>query len=194
MSWFSSKDTSGQQNFFPVTSTLAGYGALTEKDTEWACSTSRGFQTETYTFYSVLGDGSLLISQVIWSFLGVRFIPATTQMTFKLYNPHTKAMVWKSVNVGGFKHNGRSCKSDSFEIKHSVSPSSEEKYEITASLDKSVQLSVTFTRPAEAPGFKYGEGPMGGISTFGTAQEEGKRDGFAVQWVSTCPFSRGYSR
>jgi hypothetical protein len=60
-------------------------------------------------------------------------------------------------------------------------PTSEEKYEITANLDKAVQVSVTFTRPADAPGFKFGEGPQGGISTFGTAQEEGKRDGFVVQ-------------
>lgn len=41
-------------------------------------------------------------------------IPATAQMTFKYYNPHTKQAVWKSVNVGNFKHEGKSCKSDQF--------------------------------------------------------------------------------
>jgi hypothetical protein len=42
------------------------------------------------------------------------FVPATAQMTFKHYKPDTKAMAWKSVSVGGFKPNGRGCKSDSF--------------------------------------------------------------------------------
>lgn len=41
-------------------------------------------------------------------------IPATAQMTFKYYNPTTKEQVWKSVNVGSFKHEGKSCKSDHF--------------------------------------------------------------------------------
>lgn len=44
----------------------------------------------------------------------VFLIPATTQMTFKLYNPHTKKTSWKSVNVNGFKHDGCSSKSDAF--------------------------------------------------------------------------------
>lgn len=52
--------------------------------------------------------------QVIWSYLGVFLIPATAQMTFKLYNPTTKTTTWKSVNVSNFKHDGRNCKSDSF--------------------------------------------------------------------------------
>ena len=51
---------------------------------------------------------------------------------------------------------------------------------ITANLDNTVQISATFTKPSSAPGFKYGEGPSGGISTFGTGIEEAKRDGFVV--------------
>jgi hypothetical protein len=37
------------------------------------------------------------------------------------------------------------------------------------------------TRPAEARGFKIGEGPNGGMSFFGT--DPNKRDGFVVQSV-----------
>lgn len=41
-------------------------------------------------------------------------VPATTQMTFKIYNPKTKKLTWKSVNVSNFKTDGRSSKSDAF--------------------------------------------------------------------------------
>jgi hypothetical protein len=41
---------------------------------QWACATNRGFQTETQIWYSVLADGSLLLLQVIWSFIGYAFI------------------------------------------------------------------------------------------------------------------------
>lgn len=66
------------------------------------------------------------------------------------------------------------------EVKHSGSPTTEEKYAITANLDNSVQISVTFTRPASAPGFKLGQGEQGGFSFFGAHPEEGKRDGLVV--------------
>lgn len=66
------------------------------------------------------------------------------------------------------------------EIKHTGTPSGEEKYAITANLDNSVQISVTFTKPASAPGFKLGQGENGGFSFFGTSTEEGKRDGLVV--------------
>jgi len=72
--------------------------------------------------------------QVIWSYAGlvsfemcgnkssaddsIMFIPATAQMTFKHYQPKTKEMSWKSVSVGGFKPNGRGCKSDQFVCLH----------------------------------------------------------------------------
>lgn len=72
--------------------------------------------------------------QVIWSYPGlvesrspsdqpvlwsanddrIMFVPATAQMTFKHYQPKFQDMSWKSVSVGGFKPNGRGCKSDSF--------------------------------------------------------------------------------
>jgi hypothetical protein len=39
---------------------------------------------------------------------------------------------------------------------------------------------VTFTKPASAPGFKFGNGDKGGYSIFGTSTEDGKRDGFAI--------------
>ncbi len=69
------------------------------------------------------------------------------------------------------------------EVKHSGSPTTEESYTITASLDKTVQISVTFTKPANAPGFKFGAGENGGMSTFGKEQADGKRDGYVVQYV-----------
>lgn len=63
------------------------------------------------------------------------------------------------------------------EIKHSGSPTGEEQYVVTANLDKSVQISATFKRPADAPGFKYGQGEKGGYSYFG----KDKKDGLVVQ-------------
>ena len=54
-------------------------------------------------------------------------------------------------------------------------------YDVSAVLDKTVSVTVTFTKPADAPGFKLGDGPQGGISTFGKEKEDGKRDGFVVQ-------------
>lgn len=46
--------------------------------------------------------------------LSVFLVPATTQMTFKHYNPHTKKAVWKSVNTSALKTDGRSSKTDAF--------------------------------------------------------------------------------
>ncbi|ORY32787.1 oxidative stress survival, Svf1-like protein [Naematelia encephala] len=181
MSWFSSKSNeTPAQNFFPITSYSSGFGELSDTDTAWACTSNRGFQTETQIWYSILEDGSVLMVQIIWSYLGLFVIPATNQMTFKLYNPKTKKSVWKSINASGFKPNGRSSKSDQYEIKHTGTSKTEEKYDITASLDKHVQLSITVTKPASAPGFKFGQGKDGGISTFGQDREDGKRDGFVV--------------
>ncbi len=73
------------------------------------------------------------------------------------------------------------------EIKQSGSPSGAEAYHITATLDKTTQISVTFDRPADAPGFKYGAGPDGGFSVFGADRAEGKRDGVVVQCVAVAP-------
>lgn len=38
--------------------------------TQWMCISNKGFQTETQVWYSILPDGSFLMVQVIWSFLG----------------------------------------------------------------------------------------------------------------------------
>lgn len=191
MSWFSSSKTASSSsstagnaegtNFWPVTSLTSGFGQLSEKDTAWACTTNKGFQTETQTWYSVLEDGSSLMCQVIWSCIGVFLVPSTTQFTFKLYNPHTKKTLWKSINATGFTVNekdGRSCKTNEFEIKHtgSSSPGSSETYTIHANLDKTTQISIVYLRPESAPGFKYGAGEEGGYSRFG--KERG--DGFVI--------------
>ena len=67
------------------------------------------------------------------------------------------------------------------EIRHEGSATGAESYSITANLDKTVQISIKFDRPANAPGFKFGEGEAGGFSTFGKDREDGKRDGLVVQ-------------
>ncbi|OXH41948.1 survival factor 1 [Cryptococcus neoformans] len=183
MSWFGSNKSSsnshaGATNFWPATSYNTGFGELTESDTAWLNASNQGFQTETNVWYSVLEDGSLLMVQIIWSYLGIFLIPATTQMTFKHYNPTTKKAVWKSVHASNAKFDKQSCKSDLFEIRHSGSPAEGETYNITASLEKDVQITVEYTKPADAPGFKLGSGPDGGISTFG--KDKAKREGYVV--------------
>lgn len=67
------------------------------------------------------------------------------------------------------------------EVKHTGSPTTEESYRITANLDKTVQVDITFTRPADAPGFKLGKGPGGGVNVFGKDTAENKRDGMISQ-------------
>ncbi|KAI9639430.1 oxidative stress survival, Svf1-like protein [Dioszegia hungarica] len=180
MSFFGKKQSANAapevQNFHPVTSSLQGYGELSPEDTKWHCST-KGFGSETHTWYTILEDGCWIMVQIIWSYTGIFMIPATTQMTFKHYNPVTRVSSWKSVSVNGFKHDSHSCKSDTFEIKHTGSPTTEESYRITANLDKTVQIDIMFTRPADSPGFKLGKGPGGGVSVFGKDASESKRDG-----------------
>ncbi|WWD17189.1 hypothetical protein CI109_101627 [Kwoniella shandongensis] len=183
MSWFSSQSSNSAPQgptFFPVTSYKSGFGELTAQDTAWANTSNKGFQTETQVWYSILEDGSMLMVQVIWSYIGVFVIPATTQMTFKHYNPNTKKTTWRSINATGAKFNDRGVKSDQFEIRHAGTPTTEETYTVSASLDKTVQLNITYTRPSSAPGFKYGEGPEGGISSFGKDRSAEKRDGYVV--------------
>ncbi|KAK8864504.1 hypothetical protein IAR55_001754 [Kwoniella newhampshirensis] len=183
MSWFSSQSSNsapGGPTFFPVTSYNSGFGALTPEDTAWSNTSNKGFQTETQVWYTILEDGSMLMVQVIWSYIGLFLVPATTQMTFKHYNPKTGKTTWRSVNATGAKFHDRGCKSDQFEIRHAGTPTTEETYTISAHLDKTVQLNITYTRPSSAPGFKYGEGPEGGISTFGKDRTPEKRDGYVV--------------
>ncbi|WWC70096.1 uncharacterized protein I206_104043 [Kwoniella pini CBS 10737] len=182
MSWFSQSSTSSKDvpNFYPVTSYLSGFGELTSADTAWANTSNKGFQTETQIWYTILEDGTWVMVQLIWSYVGVFLIPATTQMTFKVYNPNTKKSTWRSINASGAKFDKQNLKTDQFEIKHTGSPKTEESYHITAKLDKNVTLDLTFTRPANAPGFKFGQGAQGGISTFGKDRTDSKRDGFVV--------------
>jgi hypothetical protein len=57
-------------NFVPPPTSGSLNGALTAKDTSWACETSKGFVTETQSFYSALSDGSWIMLQVIFSVTG----------------------------------------------------------------------------------------------------------------------------
>lgn len=194
MSWFSSSAPSGPAtiqdcNFWPVTALTSGFGHLSETDTAWALTTNNGFQTETQTWYSVLADGTLLLTQVIWSCIGVWMVPAQTQFTFKLHNPKTGETIWRSVNASNFtvdKNDARTCKASEFSITHSGSAKEgeSEKYHIKGTLDKEsgVILDVTFERLADAPGFKLGEGESGGYSRFGKSASPGMgKDGMVIQ-------------
>ncbi|KAJ9126416.1 hypothetical protein QFC24_002155 [Naganishia onofrii] len=193
MSWFSASSPTTPAsiqdcNFWPVTSLTSGHGTLTETDTAWALTTNKGFQTETQTWYAVLADGTLLLTQVIWSCIGVWMVPAQTQFTFKLHNPKTGETIWRSVNASNFtldKNDGRSCRATEFSITHSGSAKEGEgeKYHIKGTLDKEggVVIDLTFERLAEAPGFKLGQGDSGGFSRFGkSAEPGGGKDGFVI--------------
>ncbi|BEJ16373.1 hypothetical protein CspHIS471_0509780 [Cutaneotrichosporon sp. HIS471] len=194
MSWFGGSKSTKEDtapNFWPAPSYTKGYAVPTDKDTEWMCISNKGFQTETQVWYSILPDGSFLMVQVIWSFLGMFIIPATAQMTFKYYNPNTKQQVWKSVNVGNFKHEGKSCKSDHFNVQNAGSADGEETYTITANLDNQVQLDLVYTKPANALGFKYGQGEDGGYSIFGKEKPIDKREGFVFHRFHPMAWSKG---
>jgi hypothetical protein len=52
--------------------------------------------------------------QLIWNYTGVFLIPATTQITMKIYNPKTQKTIWRSLNASGFKPNGKSAKANEF--------------------------------------------------------------------------------
>ena len=156
------------------------FAELEPKDLEWTCAS--GFVTETYTWYTVLQDGSFATSQIIHSSLGTWASPMV-QMTFKYYNPNTNERIWKSLNSTTFKSEGankdkRSCKADEFSVDFSTDPDGNEKHSITANIDADVQLSYTFTRPAGAKGWKLGAGPKGGYSYFGA--DQAKPDGYVM--------------
>ncbi|THH01483.1 hypothetical protein EW026_g1253 [Hermanssonia centrifuga] len=159
-------------NFHPVSSRSPSdlFGELEPKDTEWTCP--GGFAVETQVFYNILEDGTSVMCQVIHSSLGVWY--PTIQFTCKIYNPNTKELTWKSVNVTNFVTpppglDKRSSRADEFSITHKSSPGSDipEKYTIKANLGPDLQLSLEITRSASAPGFKIGKGPKGGFSYFG---------------------------
>lgn len=42
---------------------------------------------------------------------------------------------------------------------------------------------MTYTKPANALGFKYGNGNEAGYSSFGKHPSAEKREGFVFQWV-----------
>lgn len=152
---------------------------------QWLCTSKEGFQAETQIWYTILNDGTFVMCQFVYSYLGIMFVPAQHQMTFKMYNPKTKKTVWKSINASKFEvgKDRRTCKANEFEIKHTGGPGADEEeiYTINATLDKTVQVAMTFKRPAGSPGFKYGDGPDGGYSVFGpNASHTGKRDGIVI--------------
>ncbi|KAI0342867.1 oxidative stress survival Svf1-like protein [Trametopsis cervina] len=160
-------------NFHPVSSGRPSselFAELTPTDTEWTCP--GGFAVETHTFYNVLEDGTSIMCQVIHSAVGVWY--PTIQFTSKIYNPNTKEMIWKSINVSNFVTpppglDRRSSKADQFSITHKSHPGSDtpESYTITANLGDDLQITLDVTRPASVPGFKIGKGPKGGFSYFG---------------------------
>jgi hypothetical protein len=104
------------------------------------------------------------------------------QFTCKIYNPNTKEIVWKSINVTNFLLglDKRSCKGDQFSITHKSSPGTDhpESYTILANLADDLQISLDVVRPAAVPGYKIGKGPGGGFSYFGPDIE--KPEGYAV--------------
>jgi hypothetical protein len=101
-------------------------------------------------------------------------------MTFKLYNPTTKKSIWRSLSASALQvdpKDGRSCKTNEFEIKHTGTAATTETYTIHAQLDKTTTLSLTMVRPEGSKGFKLGQGPKGGYSRFGKNGD----DGFVIQ-------------
>lgn len=98
----------------------------------------------------------------------------TIQFVSKIYDPKTKNVTWKSVNVSNFVSpppglDKRSCKADEFSITHKSKPDSDhpESYTITANLSSDFQIFLELQRPADIPGFKIGQGEKGGHSYFG---------------------------
>ncbi|KAG6862549.1 hypothetical protein C0995_000097 [Termitomyces sp. Mi166 len=158
------------------------FGELEPKDTEWTCTTS-GFVTETQIFYVSADDGTFLMLQVIHSSVGLWY--PTIQFVFKLYDPKTKQILWKSVNVKNFVAppsglDKRSCKADEFSITYKQNPGSDypESYTVTANLAADLQLSFDIARPVAVPGWKVGKGPKGGFTYFGPDPQNA--EGYAI--------------
>lgn len=110
-------------------------------------------------------------------------------MTFKYFNPKTGQKIWKSLNVtkftapptagaSGASGDKRSSKAAEFTVLFSTTPAGDDKYTITANLDADLQLSYSFTRPAQSKGWKLGAGPKGGFSYFGA--NLGSPDGYVI--------------
>lgn len=114
----------------------------------------------------------------------------TIQFVVHVFNPHTKERIWSSTNVSNFAPQGDkiSSKSDEFTITHNGSPTEPgvaESYTISARPNKDVQVSVTVSRSADAPGWRLGRAAHGGRSYFGKSPES--PDGYVVHrfWPRT---------
>lgn len=158
-------------NFQPISDTPQDklFGALTPADLSWV--QAGGFTTETYTWYSILADGTFVTAQIIHSAIGIPF--PQIQVTFKLFNPSTGDKIWKSVSVSKFvspapkSSDKRTCKSDQLHVDFVTLPNGDEKFVLDVTYDAEVQLSWSFIRPADNKGWKIGTGPDGGKSIFG---------------------------
>ncbi|KAJ7172452.1 survival factor 1 [Mycena filopes] len=168
--------------FHPVTSQAKDvFGPLEAKDTEWLCS--GGFVTETQVFYTMGEDGTWLSCQIIHSSVGVWY--PTIQFACKVYNPKTREITWKSLNVSNFVTpppglDKRSSKADEFSVTHKSAPDSDfpETYTIRANLSAELQISLEVSRPKLIPGYKIGAGEKGGYSYFGS--DLTKPDGYVI--------------
>lgn len=111
-------------------------------------------------------DSLLLLIFSLWS--------PTVQITFAHFDGKSRA--WRSVNVSHFTTppspslDKRSSKGDNFSV--TLDPKQPDCYKIQATYDKDTQLTLNMTRSPNAPGFKLGTGPRGGISYFGTVKPE----------------------
>lgn len=169
---------------FPVSEAFRDnelFGELEPKDTEWLCA--GGFVTETQIFYIAADNGASVMCQVIHSAVGLWY--PTIQFVFKYYDPKTKKIIWKSVNVNNFVTpppglDKRSSKADEFSITYKHTPGSDnpESYTIISNLSADLQLSFTIVRPASAPGWKVGKGPKGGYTYLGP--DTAKPEGYAI--------------
>ncbi|KAJ6494844.1 survival factor 1 [Mycena vitilis] len=168
--------------FHPVTNQAKElFGKLEPKDTEWLCS--GGFVAETQIFYTTADDGTFLMCQIIHSSVGLWY--PTIQFTCKLYDPKTKEITWKVVNVSNFVTpppglDKRSCKADEFSVTYKHAPDSDypESYTLRANLAADLQISLEVVRPKLIPGYKIGSGDKGGYSYFGPDLE--KPDGYVI--------------
>ncbi|KAI5119444.1 hypothetical protein M0805_008383 [Coniferiporia weirii] len=177
--------------FHPVSSRYPDedlVGELESKDLEWMCA--GGFVTECQTYYNFLEDGTFIICQVIYSSIGVWY--PTVQFTFKMYNPTTKELVWRSANVANFVspapgHDKRSCKSDQFSITYKANPGTDipETFTVFAHAADDVQITLDISRSASAPGWKIGKGPKAGFSYYGPDVEKPEGSVFHSFWPRT---------
>jgi hypothetical protein len=169
------------------------FGELQPQDTELLCG--GGFITETQTFYIITEDGSSVMCQLIHSAVGVWF--PTIQFVCKVYNPNSKEIIWKSVNVSNFVTpppglDKRSSKADEFSFTFKSTPGSDfpESYKITANLAGNIQISLDVSRPAGVPGFKIGKGEKGGYSYLGSNPD--KADGYVIHRIWPMLTAKGH--